>query len=251
MAIQIDRRSANISYDENGFARSELLPGTYQGGIRNFRCSLRAGSSYSPELYKDKTVILFFGMGRGYITDEKDSHHVEELCFYAPEFDKTPYTVHAIEDMEFVMSVVEMNEWDWEVYNGSHARLPFFRTISKCSIYDQDCKGPGTDSWNVLQGRQLGRIMIGAVRSFGDGTREKGHLAVHQWNFCLGNSDFNLTVGNETVKTVAGDWSFVPAGEDHELVAEPGKEAYYVWYEHFAKEKDFIVKPAPKQQKEN
>lgn len=246
MAIQIDRRSSDITYDQHGFAMRELLPGTYDGGIRNFRCSLKAGSCYSPQLYGDKTVVLFFGMGRGYVTDEKDAHNIEELSFYVPEFDKTPYTVYAIDDMEFVLSVVDMNQWDWEVYNASHARLPFFRPISKCSIYDQSCKGPGTSSWNVLQGRQLGRIMIGVVRADGDGTREKGHGAVHQWNYCVGNSDFNLTVGDETVHTVAGDWSFVPAGEDHALVAEEGKEAYYVWFEHYAKEKDFIVKPAPR-----
>ncbi len=246
MAIKIDRRSREVSYDEHGLAMTELLPGTYDGGIRNFRCRLKAGSAHSPKLYGDKTVILFFGMGKGYVTDEKDAHNIEELSFYIPEFDKTPYTIHAVEDMEFVLSVVEMNQWDWEVYRASHARLPFFRPISKCSVYDQSCKGPKTSSWNVLQGRQLGRIMIGAVRAVGDGTREKGHGAVHQWNYCVGNSDFNLTVGDETVRTVAGDWSFVPAGEDHALVSEEGKEAYYVWFEHFAKEKDFIVKPAPR-----
>ncbi len=246
MAIQVDRRSSCIQYDGSGFSIKELLPGTYEGGIRNFRCSLKAGCDYRPELYGDKTVILFFGMGRGYLTDEKAAYPIEELSFYAPDFDKNPYTVHAIEDMEFVMSLVEMNEWDWEVYHASHARLPFFRPISKCSIYDQSCKGEGVSSWNVLQGRQLGRIMIGVVRSMGDGTRENGHPAVHQWNYCLGNSDFNLTVGEETIPAKAGDWSFVPAGEDHALVAEEGKEAYYVWFEHFAKEKDFIVKPDPK-----
>ena len=246
MAIKIDRRSSDISYDQHGFAMTELLPGTYDGGIRNFRCRLKAGNDHSPQLYGDKTAVLFFGLGKGYVTDEKDAHNIEELSFYIPEFDKTPYTIHAVEDMEFVLSVVEMNQWDWEVYRASHARLPFFRPISKCSVYDQSCKGPKTSSWNVLQGRQLGRIMIGAVRAVGDGTREKGHGAVHQWNYCVGNSDFNLTVGDETVRTAAGDWSFVPAGEDHALVSEEGKEAYYVWFEHFAKEKDFIVKPAPR-----
>ena len=28
-------------------------------------------------------------------------------------------------------------------------------------------------------------------------------------------------------------------------MAEPGKEVYYVWFEHFTKEKDFAVKPLP------
>ena len=131
MAIQIDRRKSCIEYDSSGLSIEELLPGTYGGGIRSFRCSLKAGSDYNPELYGDKTAILFFGMGRGYLTDEKDAYQIEELSFYAPDFDNNPYTIHAIEDMEFVMSIVEMNEWDWEVYHASHARLPFFRPISK------------------------------------------------------------------------------------------------------------------------
>ena len=38
-----------------------------------------------------------------------------------------------------------------------------------------------------------------------------------------------------------GDWSFIPAGPDHALVAEPGKEVYYVWYEHYTREKDFCI----------
>ena len=33
----------------------------------------------------------------------------------------------------------------------------------------------------------------------------------------------------------------MPAGWDHALVAEPGKEVFYVWYEHYTREKDFCV----------
>ena len=74
-------------------------------------------------------------------------------------------------------------------------------------------------------------------------TSEKGHPAVHQWNYCVGNSDFSMSVGYkaensmETVNHKAGDWSFIPAGADHDLVSEPGKEVYYVWFEHYTNEK--------------
>ena len=117
--------------------------------------------------------------------------------------------------------------------------------MSKCIKYDQDCKGPHTTSWFVLTGQQLGRIMVGAVRAVGEGTAEKGHPAVEQWNYCVGDSDFELTVDGETRPHRSGEWSYVPAGLDHSLMAEPGKEVYYVWFEHFTKEKDFIVKPLP------
>lgn len=196
-------------------------------------------------MYEDKLVLFFFGKGKGYITDQKGAYSIEELCFYVPEFNKTPYTVHATGDMEFMMCVVDMNQWDWKVYNASHVRLPFFRTVSKCIKYDQDCKGPHTTSWFVLTGQQLGRIMVGVVRAVGEGTTEKGHPAVEQWNYCVGDSDFELTVDEETRPHRSGEWSYVPAGLDHSLVAKPGKEVYYVWFEHFTKEKDFIVKPLP------
>lgn len=30
-------------FDERGFAMVELLPGSYQGGVRNYKCWLKAG----------------------------------------------------------------------------------------------------------------------------------------------------------------------------------------------------------------
>ncbi|WP_367925735.1 hypothetical protein, partial [uncultured Ruthenibacterium sp.] len=236
-------------YDESGFARTELLPGTHDGSIRNYKCFLKAGCSVSPELYADKLVLLFFGKGTGYVADGKGANAIEELCFYSPEFDKNPYKVQAFTDMEFVMSIVEMSEDDWADYAASHARLPFFRTLSKCVKYDQDCKGPNTTSWHVLNGKQLGHIMVGVVRAIGEGTVEKGHPAVHQWNYCVGDADFEMTVDGVTVPHKSGEWSFIPAGADHSLVAKPGKEVFYVWFEQFTRKgRDFILKPDPTKQ---
>lgn len=84
--------------------------------------------------------------------------------------------------------------------------------------------------------------MCGVVRATGEGTTEKGHPRVEQWNYCLGDADFELKVDNEpAVPHKGGDWSYVPAGWDHALVAQPGKEVFYVWYEHYTREKDFCV----------
>ena len=68
------------------------------------------------------------------------------------------------------------------------------------------------------------------MKAVGEGTVEKGHPAVDQWNYGLDNADFTLTVENESVAHHAGDWSFVPAGLDHSLTAEPGKEVAYIWF---------------------
>lgn len=229
-------------FDENGFAMSELLAGSYEGGIRNYKCFLKAGCKVSPKLYQEETVLLMFGRGRGCVASQKEMHQITELSFYVPDFDHEPYTIYAMEDMEFILSVVEMNQWDQELYEASHVHLPFFIPVSDAVKYDQDCKGPNTTSWHILSPKMLGRIMVGVVRAVGEGTTEAGHPKVHQWNYCVGNSDFNLTVDDcPAVNHKAGDWSFIPAGPDHALVAEPGKEVYYVWYEHYTREKDFCV----------
>lgn len=235
-------------FDANGYACVELLPGTYDGGIRNYKCFLKAGCDVSPEMYSDKTVLFFFGFGKGYITDSESAYNITEVAFYAPYFEKCPYRIHAVEDMEWVMSIVELNEWDKEVLKKSQTYLPMFKSYSNCSKYRQDCKGPHTESRNVLLPGQLGRVILGTVKAIGEGTIEKGHPAVHQWNYCLGNSDFNLIVDNgEPIRHVAGEFSFIPAGPDHSLVADSGKEVFYIWYEQYVREKDFIIKPLPGQ----
>ena len=229
-------------FDANGFACCELLPGSYDGGIRNYKCWLKAGCQVSPELRAKDTVLLMFGKGKGYITSASQMHFITEPSFYVPAFAQEAYTVHALEDMEFVMSVIEMNEWDWQKYNECHVRLPFFMKYTDGTVYDQDCKGPHTTSWLILGREQIGRIMLGVVRAVGEGTTEKGHSTVAQWNYCLGDADFELTVADAPAEAhKAGEWSYVPAGLDHSLVAKPGKEVFYVWFEHFTREKDFSL----------
>lgn len=237
-----------VNYDDNGYACTELLPGTYDGGIKNYKCFLKAGSTVTPKMYADKTVLFFFGKGKGYVTDAEAAYNITELSFYAPNFDKCAYAIHAVDDMEYVMSVVDLNQWDKEIIAAGHTYLPFFRKHSDCRRYVQDCKGPNTEARNVLSCKQLGRIMVGTTRAIGEGTMEEGHPAVHQWNYCVGNSDFHMSVDHgEPVNHKAGEFSFIPAGPDHDLVADPGKEVYYVWYEHFVREKDFDVKVLPGQ----
>ena len=109
-------------------------------------------------------------------------------------------------------------------------------------VYDQDCKGPNTTSWQIIGPGQMGRILMGVVRAVGEGTDEKGHPTVAQWNYSVGSAEFHLSVDHqEPITQYGGDFSFVPAGPDHSLIADPGKEVFYVWYEHYTRERDFMV----------
>lgn len=236
----------DVHYNEAGYAVTELLPGIYDGGIRSFKYFLKAGSRISPEKYADKGVILFFGKGLGELEDKNGIHAITELAFYVPDFANGDYEIRAKEDMEFVYNMIEMNEWDVQTYNAWHIRLPYFRLHSECVEYVQDCKGPNTEARMILCPKWFGRVILGTTRANGEGTTEKGHPAVHQWNYCVGSSDFTMSVGYkaennmEQVNHKAGDWSFIPAGADHDLVSEPGKEVFYVWFEHYVNEKQFI-----------
>ncbi len=226
------------NYGKNGVDIIELLPGTHDE-VKAYKYFMRAGSTVEPELFKDKSVLyVFSGKGAGVLRDEEAIHELDTVCFYAPNYAKNRYFIHAIEDMEFVKVVANMDSHDWSVTENCMLKLPFFRTEAQCERYDQDCKTPGTISRTVLFGEfdRLGRLTAGMCRGGNcGGTVEMGHPEVHQWNYALGNSDYQLTVGSgseaQTYDRKAGDWDFIPAGPDHNLYAGAGKEVYYVWVE--------------------
>ena len=228
---------AVYKFDGNGFSKEELLPGKGAADVKFYRCALKAGCKLSPALDPENIVILIFNGKQGYITTEEELFKITEPAFFAPDFDRSPYTVHAVEDIEFLMGVIGMNEWDKNFYAGWHLHFPMFSLYSDGVQFDQDSKLPGTSSWSVIQPFQIGHLALSFVRGIGGGTDGKGHSYLHQWNYSLGNSDFELTVGdNAPIPQKTGDFSFVQAGEDHKLIAAPGKEVFYASIELFVEE---------------
>lgn len=224
------------NYDAKGFAKEKMLPGSDAVKGEFYRCSLKAGCSIRPELDMEKIVILILNGKKSYITTNQNLYNVTEPSFFIPDFGRISYQVHAVETIEFIMCVFEMNDWDKGFYKNWNLTLPFFSKYSDGVQYDQDCKGAHTCSYSILQPFQLGHISIGVVKAVGEGTDEKGHELLHQWNYCLGNSDFELTVEEDTISQKPGDWSFIYAGKDHKLLAKPEKEVFYVWVEYFTEE---------------
>ena len=189
------KASAKKQYDKAGCSKIELpldrdFPDIQQDDIHFYRCNLKAGAVIVPELEPDKIVLLIFNGKRAYINCGGEIFQVTEPAFFVPDFDKTAYMVGAVEDAEFIMGVFGMNDWDKNNFKKWHKHLPFFTRYTDAVMYDQDCKKPGTRSWSILQGMQLGHVTAGVVRAVGAGTDEKGHPEVHQWNYCLGESDF-------------------------------------------------------------
>lgn len=206
--------------------------------IKFYRCNLKAGCTVAPKLEDDSIVILVCNGKPAKIVYGEESFEVKEPSFFIPEFERQTYTVTAgKDDVEFIKIVSKMNAWDKIQYSKWHKHLPFFRGYTDCVPYGQkSCKLAGTRSWTVLQGTQLGHVTIGVVKANGAGTKEKGHPQVHQWNYCLGESDFMLDVEGRIAAQKPGDFSFINAGDDHSLLAKPGKEVFYVWIEYYSED---------------
>ena len=238
MSIAIARANEIQYRVENGYGETEVLPGVYPL-VRGFKCVLKAGHDVKPEVYADKTAIYCFTRGTGYITDGLKAYNIDELSFYIPDFSRE-FCIHAVSDMEIMKIVVDLLESDKAAYEDTHMVLPAFKRFSETEPYDQSCKGPKTRSWSVIHSGNLARVLMGIVCAEGEGTIEKGHPSVAQYNYALGGADFELTVDGETINTKEGDWSYVPAGLDHSLVSEKGKKVFYIWFEHMVAE----VKPS-------
>ena len=179
MSIRIIKSKDIPQEYENGFAQSEMLPDTYPG-MTNYKCFLKKGHTVSPKKYADKVVMYCFTRGNGYVTTPEWSRDIRELSFFAPDFDNSDFSITAVEDMEFLCLVSEMEECERENWPKWHLRLPWFTRMSECKEYVQDCKGPNTRSWSVLDPKYLGGVLMGIVRAEGEGTTEKGHPSVAQ-----------------------------------------------------------------------
>ena len=79
----------------------EMLPGTFPGA-HNYKCFLKAGHDVQPEKYADKTAVYCFTAGKGYVTTDKFARNITELAFFVPDFDNGDFTIHAVEDLEFL-----------------------------------------------------------------------------------------------------------------------------------------------------
>ena len=238
MAIAIERKANGPKSLTNGYGEIEWLPRTHKY-VRGFKCILKAGSTVSPKLFADKTVVFIFSQGIGYVTTPQKAFNINEISFFVPEFNKDHYSIVAATDMEYMMIITDMVQSDWDAYENLHVVLPLFRKLSESEPYVQNCKGPKTESWSVIHSGTLARVLMGVVRAegAGEGTFEKGHPSVDQWNYALPTADFELSVDNkDTVDQYEGDWSFVPAGLDHALTGKKGKKTFYVWFEHKTEE---------------
>ena len=236
--------SVEKTYDENGVSVQELPLGIESSesepvGVHFYRYDLQPGAVVHPQLDKENTVVLIFNGRRAFISCETKTYHVTEPSVFIPDFDKNVYMVGAVqEEVEFLLCVVERNDYDRETYRQFHLKLPCFKKCSEAIEYDQaDCKLFGTHSYTFLQNsRLLGHLMMGMVTGVGTGTEETGHAILHQWNYALPGTEFILDVDGVSDVQREGDFSYVKPGKPHRLVSDPGKKLSYIWLETYVME---------------
>lgn len=231
---------------ENGFAQTEMLAGTYKGGVQAFRCVLKAGATVRPEMIKDTIQVLCLTSGKGAVLTDEKVYAINEVSVYIADPHGT-FSIHAATDITYTMFVVHQAPGDLARYDAFHLRLPFFRPLSQAVEYVQDCKTENSRSWSIVPTKRLCRILMGCCSAdstetkIAEGTIEKGHPAVAQWNVTYGDTDLILNVEGEEVHLQADDFSYVEAGLDHSLTTVPGKKLNYIWFEHYVLEKDYLV----------
>ncbi len=246
MAIAHVNKEEIVLEFKNGFAQTEMLAGSYKGGVHAFRCALKAGHTVKPEICPRTLQILCLTDGKGAIITPDRAYAVNEVSFYVAD-PASVFSIHAATDMVYTMFAVEQTVHDLERYEAFHLAVPFFCPLSDCVEYCQSCKTANTRSWSVIPTKRLCRVLMGVAEANGqregtvEGTSEVGHPAVAQWNVPYGDTEMTLTVDGESIDQKAGDFSYVPAGLDHSLLTRPGKNLHYVWFEHYVQEVDYLV----------
>lgn len=234
MAVPVVKADVRPKDFVNGYAEIEVLEGVHKL-VRSYKCELKAGSTVHPKLFKDSGVFYCFTSGTGYVLTKKEAYNIKELSFFCPDWDNDNYAIYAATDMQFVKFVSYMVESDWKHYKETHSILPFFKAASDGQPYTQSCKGPNTMSWSIISAGQAGRFLCGVVKGVGkgEGTVEKGHPSVDQWNIILEGSDILMEVEGEKIHHLPGDMSYIYGGPDHSLIPNgPDKTCYYIWFEH-------------------
>lgn len=214
-----------------GLKRALMLPDLFEG-VETYKCELAAGSKAEPEVYSDKIQIFFFTKGTGYIGTKDRAHNITEVAVFVPMLDSEEFFIQAGTDMEYLNLVVKMNDFDYEEFNKVRMVLPSFSLLSNCVQYYEGFKGPSVKSYTIVEHDNLARISMGVVTGKGpDVVGEHFHTNLQQWYYGLADGSFRFSAEGETVRMEDGDFSCIPKGAKHSVIAEAGETINYVWFE--------------------
>lgn len=231
--IKIAKASNIVKHFEEGLSCTPVLEGEY-GACQFTYCTLQAGATWRPKLYKleEKCQFFLFIQGTGYVAGEKRAWNITETAVFVPNFDNERFFIRAASDLTFIHIEADTTAYDVSEIRHSSITLPRFRGLSQCWTYEEDFKGPGTTSCMLIEHRNLGRFSMGAT--LGCGPAYNGahiHNELEQWYIALPGSGFTYTAGDETLQVEGGDITYTPHGFLHGSKAPEGQKLDYVWFE--------------------
>lgn len=222
---------------ENKYLENCLEITTSVDGVSFFRCSMKAGKAVTPGLDKEKLIVLLFDGHNAFVQTREDICNISEPAVYIPDFDRTPYTIQAIEDTDFIMCVFTMNQWDKTFFKGWNLHLPFFSGYSDGVRFNYAGRSRELGSWSLIQPFQLGHLSLSVIRGRGGIVESNGNPLQNQWLYAIGDSRYHFSVNGESeTEITAGSFQFIPAGQLYTLHAESNSPICYFDIEYFTDE---------------
>ena len=128
--VLLKGKDVKFEFDVNGLARTKLDT-VCSSDLTIYRCILKAGCVYKPELFSMYDSIQFFAFlnPTGYVNTTNRAYNIDDRACFCPNFDKDPnIEIHAGEkDLEFYQYIGVMDEWDIGRFKLQHIVLPWFR----------------------------------------------------------------------------------------------------------------------------
>lgn len=225
------------AFDETGFFRIEILPGA-STEISAFKCVLKAGCSWQPELYKygDKTQFFAFVTPTGFVTTESTAYNITDYANFVPNYDEEKITIYAgAQDLEFYQFIGRMSQYDLDRMDYIHIELPRFRLFKDSWRYTEGFTGgigSTCKSHMVMEHRYMGRFSMGW--NYGEGPSVIGqhmHPDLDQWYFILPGGVMTYSAGDESVHVSDGDVTYTKLGTPHGSSLAAGECFNYFWVE--------------------
>lgn len=204
-------------------------------GISFFRCTMKAGEALTPKLDAEELIVLLFNGRPAFIQTKEDIFNITEPSVFIPDFDRSSYTVRALEDLEFMMCVFTMNAWDKDFFKGWNLHLPFFSKYSDGVRFNYMGRSKSLGSWSLIQPFQLGHLSLSVICGRGGKAESKGNPLQNQWLYAVGDSRYQLSVNNDKASDeTAGSFRFIPVNKPYTLTAKENDPVCYFNIEYFA-----------------
>ena len=224
-------------FDENGLSRVEILPGAAPC-MKAYKCILKAGCSWKPELYayKDKTQFFAFITATGYVTTESQCWQITGPANFVPNYDEETFTIFSgKQDLEFYHFVGEMDHHDIERMDYIHMELPRFRLFKDAWRYVEGFNtsiASTCQSHHVMEHRFLGRYSMGW--NVGAGPSVIGthiHPDLDQWYIIMPGGSMTYTADGESTHVSEGDVTYTGMNTPHGSEIAADERINYFWVE--------------------